>query len=75
MPDWLLAALVTGGATGLVTWGAIKTDLRWHKATIDRHEADLDALWTAHFSCPYSKPPAPPKSRQNHRAAPTYPQA
>lgn len=44
MPDWLMAALFSGAVTGLVTWGGVRTELRYMKRDIKAAHARLDKV-------------------------------
>ncbi len=39
MPDWLLPAIASGAASGLIFYGAIRVELRWLRRDVD------DAHW------------------------------
>jgi hypothetical protein len=41
--SWLLA-LVTAVATGLVTWGAIRVELRWLRRDVDHSHKRIDRI-------------------------------
>lgn len=43
METWLLA-LATAAATGLVTWGAMRVELRWLRRDVDHAHKRLDRI-------------------------------
>lgn len=49
MPDWALAAIVSGLVTGLVTYGGLRVEMRWHRADIERAHRRLDVIEAAVF--------------------------
>lgn len=35
MPDWLLQVIVSGAVTGAVTWGVVRTELKYLRRDVD----------------------------------------
>lgn len=44
MPEYLIAALVSGAAAGLTTFGALRVQMAWLRADIDRAHRRIDQL-------------------------------
>lgn len=44
MPDWLLQSIVTAAGGALITWGAIRVELRYLRRDVDRAHLRLDNL-------------------------------
>lgn len=42
--DVLSGILLPAAASGLVTWGVVRTELRWLRADVDRAHQRIDAL-------------------------------
>lgn len=40
----VIAAVVSGSATGLITWGAMRVEMRWLRRDVDRHQMIFDSL-------------------------------
>ncbi len=44
MPEWLLPALTSGAASGLIFYGAIRVELRWLRRDVDHAHWRIDGL-------------------------------
>lgn len=51
MPDWLLQALVIGGASGLVNWGVFRVELKYLRRDVDDVRRDLKG----HMESPHER--------------------
>lgn len=49
IPDWFLGAALSGVITGLITYGGIRVEMRWHRTDIDRAHKRLDVIEAAIF--------------------------
>lgn len=49
IPDWVWGAALSGLVTGLITYGGIRVELRWHRTDIDRAHKRLDVIESAIF--------------------------